>query len=240
MPAPIMLGCTLVEVPGGSRTRSSTARTVRTTRRHVNGRAALRSPRYVASCVVVVLLAAVALVLAGCGGGSGTGTTGSSSAATGPVGYNMAGPQAEVHISQQTLDAAPAAWVLATPQSAVRSYLAWTSYAYRIATSDVASPTMGADEGVRVDSYIQYNLEKSRLIDQTLSSISFGKASVEGTHTLVATHEKWTYSYVSIGAGNKVLGGPYVATYNSTYTMVKSGKDWVVYAVAAKALGTVK
>ena len=205
----------------------------------MNGRAARRSPRYAASCAALVLLGAAVLVLVGCSSGN-SGTSSGSSAATATVGANMAGPQMDVHISQQMINTMPAAWVLSTPQSAVRSYLAWTSYAYRIATSAVASPTMGPDEDVRVDSYMQYNLEKSRLIDQTLTSISFGKVSVESTHTLVPTHEKWTYSYRSIALGNKVLGGPYTESYSATYTVVKTGKNWAVYSVAANPLGTVK
>lgn len=190
---------------------------------------------------VVLLACAALLVIAGCsGGGSGSNAPAGSSTPTGGIGAAMAGPQVDVHISQQMMNAMPASRALATPQSAVQTYLAWTSYAYRIGESSVASFALGPDEDVRVDSYIQYNLEKSRLIDQTLTSISFGKASVGSTSTLVPTQEKWTYSYLSINTGNKVLGGPYQASYDATYTVVKSGKDWLVYSVAAKAIGTVK
>jgi hypothetical protein len=184
------------------------------------------------------MLGAAALALAGCNGGSGAAAGSSTTTAT--VGANMAGPQLTVHISQQTIAAAPAPWALSTPQSTVRSYLDWTSYAYRIATSAVASPTMGADEFVRVDAYLQYNLEKSRLIDQTLTSISFGKTSVEGTHTLVPTKETWSYAYRSIALGNKVIGGSYTASYTVTYTLARSGKSWIVWSEVAKPAGTVK
>jgi hypothetical protein len=74
-----------------------------------------------------------------------------------------------------------------------------------------------------------------------LSSITFGAASVEGTTTLVKTHEKWTYNYVSIKApGGAILGGPYTATYDVTYALTKQGDAWVVVSVTAKAIGAVK
>jgi uncharacterized protein YceK len=196
--------------------------------------------RHATSAALVLLTCGALLVTAGCSSG-GSGTAAGSSNASSVAGANMAGPAAEVVVSRAAIADVPHPWVLSTPESAVRSYLAWTSYAYRIATSEVASTTMGPDEDVRVDSYIQFNLEKSRVIDQSLTSISFGTSSVEGTHTLVPTKEKWTYSYVSIQSpGGKILGGPYSASYDATYTVVRSGKDWVVYSVAAKPLGTVK
>jgi len=136
----------------------------------------------------------------------------------------MAGPHVDVHISQEALASSPHAWVLTTPQSAVRSFLDWTSYAYRIATSDVATPTMGANQEVRVDSYVQYNLEKQRLLDESLTSITIGSPTAESTHTVVPTHAEWTYSYLSIDTGNKVIGGPYSASYDVTYTVVKTAK----------------
>lgn len=153
----------------------------------------------------------------------------------------MAGAVQDVVVTRAAIESKPRPWVLATPDSTVRSYLDWTSYAYRIATSDVATPTMSGDEAVRVDSYIQLNLQKSRLIDQTLTSLSFGKPSMVGTRTLVPTKEKWSYSYVSIKSpGGKILGGPYTATYTATYTLVRLGKGWAVDSVEAKAVGTVK
>jgi hypothetical protein len=153
----------------------------------------------------------------------------------------MAGPAVDVHITPEALASKPAAPVLSTPESAVRSYLDWTSYAYRIGQSIVATTTMSASEEVRVDSYVQYNLEKLRLIDQTLKSVTFGKPSVGSTSTLVPAHEQWTYRYVSIETAGKVLEGPYSAAYDSIYTVVKSKQGtWVVDSVNATALGTVK
>lgn len=180
-------------------------------------------------------------VLAGCSSSTPvTGATKGGVEATASIGHGMAGPAQQVYVSKAALDDKPAPWVLTTPKAAVQSYLDWTSYAYRIAQSEVASPTMGAFEAVRIDSYVQYNLQKSRIIDQTLQSITFVKSSTGATSTTVVTKEKWTYSYVSIDAVAKVLGGPYTATYDVTYTVVKSNGRWVVDSVAAKALGTVK
>jgi len=181
------------------------------------------------------------IMMAGCSDGSraskGTGSVDTSAT----NGAAMAGPQVQVNISQAAMDSRPKAWVLSTPQSAVRSYLDWTAYAYRVATSDVATPTMGAAEGVRVDSYVQFNLQKSRLLDEELSSITVGKPTIEATHTLVPTKEHWRYSYLSIEVGNKRLDGPYTVSYDTTYTVVqtKSG-TWVVDSAVVKALGTVK
>jgi len=190
-----------------------------------------------ASVALMCLALAGMLALAGCGTAQ---TGGTSSETTATVGANMAGPAQKVVISQATVDARPQPWALTTPESAVRSYLDWISYAYRIATSDVATPTMGADEGVRVDSYIQYNLEQSRLIDQTLGSITFGTASKTATATLLPATEKWSYRYVSISTADKTLSGPFTASYDTTYTLTKTAKGWIVQSVAAKAIGTVK
>lgn len=147
----------------------------------------------------------------------------------------------EVRVSREALENKPEPWVLSTPEAAVRSYLAWTSYGYRIAQSDVATPTMTPYEGVRVDSYVQYNIQKNRLIDQTLEGITFGKSSVGTTSTLVPVKESWSYRYVSIETAGKTIGGPYSASYDATYTVVKSDTgDWQVDAAETTALGEVK
>ena len=153
----------------------------------------------------------------------------------------MAGSIMDVHVTPQALASRPKPWALTSPESAVQSYLDWTSYAYRIGTSAVASPTMGADEFTRVDAYTELNLEKSQLLDQTLKSLKFGTPSIVGTATKVPTKEDWSYRYVSIKNAGQTVGGPYSASYEATYTVVKSYKgEWLVTAVDAKALGPVK
>lgn len=122
----------------------------------------------------------------------------------------------------------------------MRSYLDWISYAYRIGSSEVATPVLSADEGVRIDSYIELNRQQGKRIDQQLTSISFGRQSADGTHTLVPTHEVWRYTYVS-ATDAKPIGQSHQATYDATYTVipVRSGV-WVVDNVVAKPLGEVK
>lgn len=192
--------------------------------------------------VVLCCAALVALLaMAGCSGTGSAGKGSGSAVATATKGANMAGPRIDVHVSAAAVASKPVPWVLTNPRAAVASYLAWTTYAFRIATSSVATPTMGGKEGVRVDSYIQYNLEKARLIDQKLLSIAFGTPSIVGTHTLVPTKEQWTYSYLSVTTVDKTLAGPYSASYDATYTVVKAKNgNWVVDSVKATALGPVK
>jgi hypothetical protein len=153
----------------------------------------------------------------------------------------MGGPTVDVNVTPEVFASKPKAPVLSTPESAVRSYLDWTSYAYRIGQSEVANGTMTPSQGVRVDSYAQLNLQRERLIDQTLASITFGKSSVGSTSTLVPAKEEWTYSYLSIAVGNKIIGGPYTVDYDVTYTVVKSKTgDWVVDSVKVTPLDPLK
>lgn len=193
------------------------------------------------SAAVLLLVVAALLVTTGCSGGDAEKKSSGSAEASAPVGANMAGPVQKVVISKQALANKPKPWVLTTPESAVRSYLDWTSYAYRISESAAATRTMSASQEVRVDSYVQLNLQKSRLLDQTLRSITFGKPVVESKRTLLPAEEHWTYRYVSISEVGKTIGGPYEASYDTTYTVVKNGKGgWVVDTVAVEAIGEVK
>lgn len=82
---------------------------------------------------------------------------------------------------------------------------------------------------------------RSRLLEQKLESITFGNPSTGPTSTLLPAKESWTYSYLSVKKGNERRGGPYTATYDTTYTLVKNDKgQWVVDLVTAKAQGKVK
>ena len=176
--------------------------------------------------------------MAGCFGG---GQPNQGSAEESPtVGAHMGGPVVDVNVTQEMVDSKPEPWVLSTPESAVRSYLDWTSYAYRIGQSEVATATMTDQESIRVDSYTQYNIQKLKLIDQTLKSIKFGEPSIEGSTAIIPADEKWTYRYVSIKEAGKTLSGPHSATYKVTYHLVKTDEGWVVDKVDAKAQGTVK
>lgn len=193
--------------------------------------------RLAACCLALAILAAVA----GCSGGQAAGSGTGSAEESGPVGARMAGAVVDVNVTPEAIAAKPRPWTLTTPESAVRSYLDWTSYAYRTAQSPSAKATMSSSEDVRVDSYIQYNIQKGRLIDQTLKSIAFGKPDTGGSRSILPAKEEWTYRYVSIETAGKTIEGPYEVSYDTTYTVVKTGKDgWVVDSVEVKALDKVK
>lgn len=160
---------------------------------------------------------------------------------TEPVGMSMAGPAVDVNVSEEALASEPEAPDLSTPEAAVRSYIDWTSYSYRIAQSQAALPTMSTYQEVHVDSYIQYNIQKSRLLDQTILTLEFGDITVDGDTATVPVKETWEYSYVSIEEAGKVISGPYEIEYDAVYTLLKSDSgDWVVDSVDATALGEVQ
>lgn len=193
--------------------------------------------------VVMAVLAFALTTLFGCG--SKTSSDDANSNSTIPMkdmSYHMSGEPVSVYVSQEVVDQRkPLPWDLGTPESAVKSYLEWVSYAFRIGDSQVATPTMSAYEEVRVDSYCQYNIQNKRLLDQTLDSLTFGKPSTTATCTVVPATESWTYSYLSVEQGNAVIGGPYTLKYNSTYRVIKNDAgNWVVDSVEAKPEGTVK
>ena len=216
-------------------------RTVRTTEDRANRLRALPRPARLALGIALSCAACLVLVgVTGCWGGTSA-NSGQGSDTTKVAGAHMAGAQMDVHINPETLANRPAPWVLTSPQSAVKSYLDWTAYAYRIGQSDVASLTMGSGEFNRVDAYTQLNLEKAQLLDENLKSVKYGTPSVDGTQTKIPTRENWSYRYVSIKNPGQTVGGPYTASYDATYTVVKSYQgQWLVTAVDAKALGPVK
>lgn len=214
---------------------------MRTTKTPPTRRSALASiARFATPSVVLCVTAAVLFMTVGCSAGS-EGAAPASSETSAAVGANMAGPVQKIVISKQAVADKPKPWVLSDPESAVRSYLDWTSYAYRITESSAATSTMTAAQEVRVDSYVQLNLQKSKLLDQALQSITFGKVSVGATSTLLPAKEQWAYRYVSIDEVGKTLAGPYSADYETVYTLVKQKNgDWLVDNVAVRSLGEVK
>lgn len=130
------------------------------------------------------------------------------------------------------------------PEQAVYSYLLWISFAYRILNSAVASPTYSIWEEVRVDSYVQYNKQQGRAIDQRLLLLKLKRKPVisNDTTATVAAVERWKYRYISLET--KEYSSPwYDVTYDTTYTVVRDkdrGGAWVVDKVEAKARGEVK
>lgn len=190
----------------------------------------------------VLLMCGLALTmvfsLTGCGDSGTSGASGSASEETTPgSSYGMAGAPKNVMVSRAAIESTPTAPVLDTPESAIRSYLDWISYGYRTAQPGFAEPTMSEAEMVRVDAYNEYNIQKDRIIDQSLDSITFGEAKVTSGSATVSTQEAWTYWYVSIEEPGKVLEGPLKAEYSAVYTLVLSDAGWVVDSLSAKRLG---
>ena len=188
------------------------------------------------------MLVVLMFSLAGCASDSdGASESTESIEASESAGQRMAGAPKKVVIPREVFEDKPETPVLTSPESAVRSYLEWVSFAYRTTESAVATPTMSARQEVMVDSYVQFNLQESRRIDQTLDSITFGRASVASKRAVLPAREKWTYRYVSISDPNKTIGGPYPASYETTYTLVKKDTgDWVVDSLDVSEIGDIK
>ncbi len=122
-----------------------------------------------------------------------------------------------------------------TPEASVRTYLQYTSFAYRMVNSDLASAVAAPYEGVRVDSFIELNREKDRGIEQQLTSFAKRSESQEGTRVVLAAHEEWRYRYFKLST--KTYDTPtYTATYDTTYTLTRDAKGWLVDKYEAKAL----
>ena len=151
-----------------------------------------------------------------------------------------AGSQLPVDSSGVSPPTPPAPADVTTPESAVSAYLDWTSYAYALGNSEVASNTMGANEEVRVNSFVQLNKEKQRRISQVLVSFKTRSASVEGTRATLGAAEVWKYRYLSAD-GAKAITETYTASYETTYHVVLvKPNTWVVESVEALPLSQVR
>jgi hypothetical protein len=186
--------------------------------------------------ICVIAAAAAFAVISGTGGKAEADGDDSSAETTQQANYGMAGAPQDVVISREALESTPSAWVLESPESAVRSYLDWISYGYRTAQPAFAEPTMGAEEAVRVDSYNEYNLQKERIIDQELVEITFGEATIDGATATIGTSEVWTYRYVSTTEPGKTIEGPFEARYEGVYTLAQTDAGWVVDSVDIERL----
>jgi hypothetical protein len=113
---------------------------------------------------------------------------------------------------------APVRPELASPESAVRSYM-WS---------------------VHVDSYIQLNRQDyKRGIEQRLTRFDKRSESVEGTQAVLVTYEEWDYRYFAL-ADETYTSPAYTASYDATYTLVSEGGRWLVDDVAASPLTPLK
>jgi len=128
---------------------------------------------------------------------------------------------------------------LKDPRTAAYSYLLWISYAYRVLNSDVASKTFDPYEEVRVNSYVMYNLQEGRAIDQRLLEAKLKDSESKGDTATVSFREEWVYRYISTKTG-KYTTPAMNASYDTTYTVVKIKNDWVVHSVEATSSAPVK
>jgi len=128
---------------------------------------------------------------------------------------------------------------LKDPRTAVYSYLLWISYAYRVLNSDVASKTFDPYEEVRVNSYVMYNFQEGRAIDQRLLGATLRDWESKGATATVSMSEDWVYRYISTKTG-KYTTPALKASYDTTYTVVKLKNDWVVHSVEATSSAPVK
>lgn len=126
-----------------------------------------------------------------------------------------------------------------TPEAAVRSYLDWVSFSYRMANSDIGTQTMTPYEGVRIDSYIELNRQKGVGLEQSLVSFTPGQATVEGTGAVLPAREEWRYRYFSLKT-LRYTSAEATASYDATYTLLNEGGLWLVDQVEATALTPVK
>ncbi len=129
---------------------------------------------------------------------------------------------------------------LKDPRTAVYSYLLWISYAYRVLNSDVASKTFDPYEEVRVNSYVMYNLQEGRAIDQRLLEAKLRKWESKGDTATVSLQEDWVYRYISTRTG-KYTTPALNASYDTTYTVIKlENNNWVVHSVEATSSAPIK
>ena len=176
----------------------------------------LRIRTYALTAATLVAVLAVAVPLTGCVG------------ATDPV-----APQGSQRVTQ------PDPADLATPDAAVVSYLDWVSYAYLISDSSVATHTMTAWEGVRVDAYVELNRQQGRGIQQSLTQFQVTAFSSAEPTSTIQTNEEWEYRYFDPET-LEYLSDSLSASYEATYTLVLDGQRWLVDSVEATPLSEVQ
>ncbi|MBI5231034.1 MAG: hypothetical protein HY876_02590 [Coriobacteriales bacterium] len=142
---------------------------------------------------------------------------------------------------QATPATEPDAPELGTPEDAMRSYLAWSSYAYRLLESDVSSPTASPEHQVRVDSYVELNRQKGQAIEQQLTNLDIKDSDKKGSTATIVAVETWRYRYIDTSTG-AYKSPEYTVVYDTTYTLKRDAKRkvWVVDNVKAQPRGEVK
>lgn len=194
----------------------------------------LSGPKNHNRVLVVALLAAVllgSLLVSGCSGATSGKASGTASTDTSAGAFPATTPKP----GEQ-----PPPPMLRDPRTAVYSYQLWISYAYRVLNSDVASRTFSPYEEVRVNSYVEFNRQEGRAIDQKIVVAKVKSVESKGATATVAMHEEWVYRYISTKTG--LYSSPAnSAAYETTYTVIKQRGDWVVDSVVAtSAAGPIK
>ena len=129
--------------------------------------------------------------------------------------------------------------MLSRPETAAYSYLLWISHAYIRRDSNVASSTFDPFEDVRVDAYIQHNNEENRILRQEPTAFDVKSVVAKENTATVSAFESWRYRYIDAETG--AYSSPtYVVSYDSTYTLVKEARGWVVHQVEAQPRGEIK
>jgi hypothetical protein len=122
---------------------------------------------------------------------------------------------------------------LATPETAVASYITWVSFAYRVANSDAATHSFTPFEEVRVNSYVELNRQENRAIDQTISAFEISAVEGEEPTATVSAYEEWEYRYFTLDT-IEWSSDPLFASYDTTYTVVlQPDGRWLVDSVEA-------
>ena len=120
---------------------------------------------------------------------------------------------------------------LTSPEAAVRSYLAWVTYAYRTMNSEIATPTMTPDEASRISYYITANRSEDKILNQRLDSLKFSNIHVSDAVATVIADEAWIYNYQSEKTGN--FDELQTVEYEATYTLILVEGMWKVQSVDA-------
>ena len=125
---------------------------------------------------------------------------------------------------------------LVTPESAVASYLDWVTLAFRLANSDLSTPTMTPFEDVRVDSYIELNRQENRAIDQTITVFEIEEVLTQEPTATVSAYEEWRYRYFTLDT-LVWIGEEEEVSFDAIYTVIlQPDGRWLVDSVEATEL----
>ncbi len=131
----------------------------------------------------------------------------------------------------------PSAPDLSAPEPAVRSYLDWVSFAYRMANSEIPVDTMTGNQYVRVDAYIELNRQNGEGLEQELVDFEAHDVSEEATSAVVTAREEWRFRYFNLDT-LRYTSERERAEYETVYALVLEDGRWLVDGVEAELLGT--